>query len=187
MRGYIFRALMGFAAERFGSLTLESMLDRAALDRHGAYTAVGKYPIEELEVLVDALCDLTGTPRKLVLTECGRRAIAYVLDTQAANEEGSWTLESLLGSLEDLIHVHNMKLYPGAIVPSLTLDKSESGWAELNYRSQRPLADLAEGLILGSLDYMKISTEVLREDLPPHDGHAARFKVKLSKPEIQCE
>ncbi len=180
MRGYIFRALMGYAEERFGSLASEKMLDNADLSRHGAYTAVGQYPIEELVALVDALCDVTGAARKDVLTECGRRSVAYVIDTQSSKGEKPKSLVSLLASLEDLIHANYAKLYPGAEVPSLTFRVNDDRWAEMNYHSQRPLADLAEGLILGALDYLHVSTDVVREDLPPRDGHAARFMVRMT-------
>ncbi len=179
MRGYVFRALMGFAEERFGPLAVERMLDQADLSRHGAYTAVGKYPIEELFVLVDALCAVTEASRKEVLVECGRRTIAYVIETQSRNGEASLGLEGLLASLDDLIYDNYMKLYPGSVVPSWTFQVNGDGWAELSYRSKRPFADLAEGLVLGSLDYLEISTEVVRRDLPPYDGHAADFRVKL--------
>ncbi len=179
MRGYVFRSLMAYAEERYGLLTVERMLQKSGLPRQGAYTAVGQYPIEELIALVDALTELTDTSSKEVLTECGRRTIGYVIDTQAG--EGPRDLEDLLRSLEDLIHANYAKLYPGSIVPSLTFDLHVNGWAVLTYRSPRPLADLAEGLILGSIDYIGIQSEVLREDLPPYDGRAARFRVSLSE------
>ncbi|MEQ8655073.1 MAG: heme NO-binding domain-containing protein [Kiloniellales bacterium] len=179
VRGYVFRALMGYAEERFGSLAVERMLEKADLPSQGAYTAVGHYPVEELIALADALCAVSEVARKEILIASGRRAMPYVIEMQAQNSKAPTSLETILASLQDLIHTNLEKLYPGSISPIFAFDVAEDGWAEISYRSQCPLADLAEGLILGILDYMATTTDVVREDLAPFDGHAARFRVKL--------
>ncbi len=179
MKGVLFRALMSYAEEQFGPLALERVLDRAALERHGAYTTVGQYPAEELLVLVRAMQAETGEASSKILVECGRRTIAYVIAAQAGQRPEGSDLQAVLSSLEALIRANYLKLYPGTVVPSLTMEGSEEGWVHLLYGSPRPLADLAEGLILGTLDVLKIDTQVRREDLAPYDGRAARFRVKL--------
>jgi hypothetical protein len=47
----------------------------------------------------------------------------------------------------------------------------------MSYRSSRPLADLAEGLIQGCIEHFDDPVRVVREDLPGAPGTAARFVV----------
>ena len=54
--------------------------------------------------------------------------------------------------MEDYIHVEVRKLYPEAELPSFGCDTSEPGCLRLTYRSTRPFAALAEGLIRGCVD-----------------------------------
>ena len=46
---------------------------------------------------------------------------------------------------------------------------------EMIYHSSRPLADFAEGLIMGCLKYFGEQIDLEREDLPGENGTAARF------------
>jgi hypothetical protein len=45
----------------------------------------------------------------------------------------------------------------------------------MNYRSTRPLADLAEGLIRGCIEYCGDPIRIHRADLPGTPGTATRF------------
>jgi len=49
------------------------------------------------------------------------------------------------------IHVEVRKLYPDAELPTFTCDTSTPGRLTMLYRSSRPFADLAEGLIAGCI------------------------------------
>ncbi|GAB5467361.1 MAG: hypothetical protein Kilf2KO_03910 [Rhodospirillales bacterium] len=178
MKGIHFRALMAFAEERFGQVTVELMLDGAALDRDGAYTNVGDYPFEEFDTLVSTLSRVSGAAPRQILRDCGRRTIAYVLERRAQPIIADAGMEATLASLQDLIRVDSLKLHGDAELPTLALVPGEAPWIVLELKSERPAADLAEGWILGTLEHLKIPTEILRQDLPPFDGRAARFRVR---------
>jgi hypothetical protein len=48
----------------------------------------------------------------------------------------------------------------------------------LEYRSARPFADLAEGLIRGAIDYFAEPVSLQREDAGSQDGTAATFVLR---------
>jgi hypothetical protein len=49
------------------------------------------------------------------------------------------------------------------------------------YRSRRPLADLAEGMIRGCIAWFGDDVVVERRDLDAADGHAARFTLRATR------
>jgi hypothetical protein len=50
------------------------------------------------------------------------------------------------------------------------------------YRSTRPFADLADGLIRGCIDHFGKPIDVAREDVPGAGGTAARFVLTARAP-----
>ncbi len=179
MKGVVFRALMSYAEDGFGPLTLESVLARAAIPRDGAYTSVGRYPVEEFWRLVDALNAETGVPRDRILRECGRRTLAYVVANQPPLRSDGQDLEGNLASLSALIQANFVKLYPGGLVPMITVDGNDGHWLYLLYHAQPDLADLAEGVILGALDHLQIKTEIVRQVFYGAEPRAIRFRIRL--------
>jgi len=54
---------------------------------------------------------------------------------------------AFLSSLDGLIHVEVLKLYPQAELPSVPVTKMDDRELVMEYRSKRPFADVAEGLL----------------------------------------
>ncbi|MFQ5771090.1 MAG: heme NO-binding domain-containing protein, partial [bacterium] len=54
-------------------------------------------------------------------------------------------------------------------------DTSEQGRLSMIYSSERGLADLAEGLILGCIDHFGERIELRKEDLSDGKGKTVRF------------
>jgi hypothetical protein len=67
------------------------------------------------------------------------------------------------------------KLYPDAELPSFDCDTSQPGCLRLTYRSARPFAALAEGLIRGCVAHYGEAVDIAVEDLSGGTGTAARF------------
>lgn len=170
---------MSYAEDGFGPLALERVLDRAAIPRDGAYTSVGRYPVEEFLRLVDALSAETGVAQDLILRECGRRTLTYAVENQPPVPSDGRDLEGNLASLWALIQANFVKLYPGALVPMITVDGNDGRWLYLLCRARLDLADLAEGVILGALDHLQIDTEIGRQELDGPEPRAVRFRIRL--------
>ena len=56
---------------------------------------------------------------------------------------------------------------------------ARGGGLVMGYRSARPLADLADGLIRGCIEHFGEPIRVVREDLPGEPGTSARFVLIL--------
>jgi hypothetical protein len=90
------------------------------------------------------------------------------------------TLE-LLSGIERSVHGEVRKLYPDAEFPTFELRGRAAGRLEMIYRSRRPFADLAEGMIRGCTAWFGDDVEVERRDLDGGDGRAARFVLRAAR------
>lgn len=78
-------------------------------------------------------------------------------------------------------HVHDQlqTVAPGLRFPTLESRRLDGGRLELIYRSERHLADLAEGMIRGCADYFGESVELERTTLPSAGDETVRFLVQV--------
>ena len=88
--------------------------------------------------------------------------------------------EELLSQVENRIHVEVRKLFPDAELPTIGFVEVEPNVSEVVYQSQRPFADLAEGLITAAIEHFKDPIVLTREDFPPADGTHAKFTMVRS-------
>src|SRR4029078_2780814 len=84
----------------------------------------------------------------------------------------------LLGGIETYVHGEVKKLYPDSEFPRFEVHDAGPGHLEMVYRSRRPLADLAEGMIQGCIAWFGDRVDLEREDLDAADGRAARFVLR---------
>jgi hypothetical protein len=70
-----------------------------------------------------------------------------------------------LSRIEDHVHAEVRKLYPDAELPTFETRLSDSGTLEMTYRSRRPFADLALGLIQGCLKHYGEDVSIEQVDL----------------------
>jgi heme-NO-binding protein len=140
----------------------------------GAYNAVKTYEFEEMLGLVDGAAARAEGGRPEVLRSFGfhlfgRFATLYPIfffDAESALD--------LLGGINSYVHDEVQKLYPDAQFPQFDVARESADRLTLVYRSARPLADLAEGLIRGCVAHFGRSVTVEREDLAS-DGRHTRF------------
>ena len=169
MKGLVFAELADFIEQRFGSL--------AGVPAPGMFNARAGYDHEELIRIVATASAATGVAAPELLRTFGvhlfgRFAALYpVFFFEADSALG------FLGGIDTYIHGEVQKLYPGAEFPSFECRTQAAGELEMLYRSSRPLADLAEGLILGCVAHFGETIDVVREDLPGAPGTAARFTL----------
>ncbi len=168
MKGFIFSEFVDYTASAFpGAIGTELRGLRHDGDR--------AYPHAELVALVSRVAQATAVPEGELL----RRFGAHLFGRFAAIYPVFFVeLDSAFGFLSEINgHVHDevQKLHPDAQFPRFTCTPRGRGELEMVYRSSRPFADLADGLIRGCIDYFGEAIELSREDLPPGDGTAARF------------
>jgi hypothetical protein len=173
MKGIILASFVEFAERELGG----------AADglRTDSYSPVMDYPDEELFALVARTSKAAGVAVPDVLRRFGTHLFRTFASLYPVFLDGVESALELLGGIETYVHGEVKKLYPDAEFPSFEVRAPAAGRLELLYRSRRPLADLAEGMIQGCVAHFGERITVRRQDLgDPPDGHAARFTLRVA-------
>jgi len=177
MKGIVFTEFLEMVEHRFGLAMVDRIIEEAAPDSGGAYTAVGTYPCRELLQLVGALAAATATPAPRLVQAFGHHLFGRFHEAYPALFEGVGSAFAFLLSVEQVIHVEVRKLYPDAELPSFDYETPASGTLVMLYRSHHPFADLAEGLIRGCIEHYGNPIDVARQDLPGRAPFSTRFTL----------
>lgn len=151
--------------EQFGYEVADKIVTNSDLPSGGVYTALGKYDHQEMVQLLTSLQAETHTTIPSLLKAFGKYLFKSFGKSYGAFFEEAEDAFSFLKGIENHIHVEVLKLYPDAELPKFEISQLNSNQLELVYRSERGLADLAEGLIRGCIEHYSRETEVLREDI----------------------
>lgn len=177
MKGVLFTEFMEMMDNQFGPELAEQVLQASQLPSGGVYTSVGTYHHHELLALVQQLSLATAIPAPDLVRSFGRQLFARFAGMYARFFEGVTSSFQFLEKVDDHVHVEVRKLYPEAELPSFTPQRLDDRRMIFDYRSSRPLGDLAEGLILGCADHYGDRVQIQRETLPAESGTAIRFLI----------
>lgn len=180
MKGMIFTEFLDMVETEFGLETTEDMLDGCELETDGAYTAVGNYDASELVALVVKLSELTDTPIPQLLHAFGSRIFGHFVANYGHFISEAGDTFSLLRNIEDHIHVEVRKLYPDAELPHFNYPVENEGTLTMEYRSERPLAHFAHGLMLATVAHFGEDIEIAMEDQSDGQGTHALFHLSKS-------
>lgn len=173
----VFCEFLELVETKFGSDTADEIVRATELASGGAYTSVGTYDHREMLALVGALSDQVSLPADVLI-----HAFAEHLMGVFAREHPEFfeTTEDALSFIEQVdahIHVEVKKLYPDAELPRFACTRSEDG-LRVEYRSHRPFAELAYGLMKAAGVHFGENLEIVRG--PEADG-AIIFTVAARK------
>lgn len=177
MKGIVFTEFLEMVEGRFGLAALDQIIGHAQLANDGAYTAVGTYDHQELIQLVSALSELTQVSVPELVRAFGQHLFTRFSVGYPQLFQGVDSTFDFLCRIEHHIHVEVRKLYPDAELPSFTYESGGTDDLVMLYRSRRPFADLAEGLIHGCIEHYGENIEVRREDLEGSEQHRSRFTL----------
>jgi hypothetical protein len=151
VKGIIFNLAEDVVTEDGGQDTWDDLLELA--DVHGAYTAVGSYPDEDLVAIVTAAAQAGGQNPDDVVRHIGRRSLPMLAQRFPEFFELHRSVRTLLPTLNSVIHPEVRKLYPGAEPPRFEFRTEDSGAILMDYHSARTMCSFAEGLTLGAGDH----------------------------------
>jgi hypothetical protein len=174
MKGIVFTAFLDLVEQRHGIEVLDAIVEAAAPANGGAYTAVGTYDWRELAALVTALGDELSVPAASLLRGYGQSLFAVFVQRFPQFFVDVASPLDFLERVESYIHPEVQKLYPDAQLPRFDAARAP-GRLELHYRSPRPLADFAQGLIEGCLTHFGAAATVGVTGA----GCEARFVIQL--------
>jgi len=176
MMGIVFTEFFDMVELRHGLRMSEQLLDAVAPANEGAYTAVGNYDHHDMVKYVTELARDTGRPVDAILVEFGEYLFGVFARRYPALIESAGSAIEFLGSVDAFIHVEVVKLYPDAELPHFEYPVREPDRLVMIYRSTRPLAPFALGLIRGCIAHFGDDLEVRVTDLA-EQGTCARFEI----------
>ena len=149
MKGVVFTELLDMVEDVFSADLVDDVIADVDLPHGGAYTAVGTYPHAEAVALVGALSARTGLGADELLVTFGRHLFGRFHALYPVFFAGVTSSFDFLASIDDVIHVEVLKLYPDAELPRFEVRERDGDRMVLVYRSPRRMGDLAVGLIDG--------------------------------------
>ena len=171
----MFTEFLDMVEARHGLAMKDRIIREAALPNDGAYTSVGRYPHEELLRLAGALSNATGIATAELMHGFADTVFALFLRRYRPMIEGADSCFAFLEGIERHIHVEVRKLYPDAELPNFDYPSRAAGALVMDYRSPRPMAAFAEGLVRAAIRHYGEPIAMRVEDLSNGAGTAARF------------
>lgn len=181
MLGIVFTEFVDMVADAYSEDMVDDLIEAADLPSEGVYTSVGSYDHHEILTLVTALSARTGIPVPDLVRTFGKHLFGRFQARYGGFFEGVTDCFGLLACVENHIHVEVRKLYPDAELPTFACTQLADGGMEMVYRSNKPFADLAEGLIQGAADHFGESLTIERKALQAGEGVAERFVVRRNR------
>lgn len=179
MRGMIFVALIDWAEAQVGEITVDRVLSQAPSESGGAYTNVGQYDFHELLAIVARLAQETGQPVADLCRNFGRHLLGVLIEKHSSLMLPEDNLCNFLQNLDRHIHAEVLRLHPNSRPPSVLAAERSPGEIRVEYRSHRPMADLAEGLLLGCIDHFGEPAELIRNATDEDSPESATFTIRL--------
>lgn len=178
MKGVVFTEFLNFVEQQHDLTVVDSLITETQPASGGSYTTVGTYDAGELVAMVVELGKRTGTPVDKLIRAFGGHLFRHFAVEHKDTLGPVQSTEELLSSVENRIHVEVRKLFPDAELPTIGFEQLNDSTCEVHYQSNRPFADLAEGLIASAIEHFGDPIDMAREDLSPHDGTHAKFLLK---------
>lgn len=176
MKGVVFTEFLEMVETVFSAVMVDRIISKANPASGGAYTAVGFYDHREMVALVGALSEATGTPVPDLTKAFGRYLFGRFVQVFPGFFQDTPDAFHFLSGIETRIHAEVLKLYPDAEVPSFDCTRPGAETLILDYKSKRPFADLAEGLLEGCIAHFDGRITLRRQDHPDADVQA-RFTL----------
>lgn len=169
---------MSLVEEQFGYELVDKIIRDTKLENNGAFTSIGTYDHNELLKMVVALSQESGVQVPVLAKEFGKHLYRKFSAKHADKMHGMNSAFVLIEKVENFIHVEVRKIYPDAQLPSFTYELSDDGdTLVVKYRSERPFADVCEGLIEQCIESFGEEISIQRDDVAT-DGTAADFTLK---------
>ena len=177
MKGMIFTEFLDLVEETWGLETSEHIIEASQLKSGGIYTAVGNYEAGELLAMVAHLSAKVKIPVADLQVVFGKRIFALFTRNYGRFFTEAKGAFAFLAGIEHYIHVEVRKLYPDAELPSFSYPQHAVNTLVMEYRSRRPMAHFALGLIQATVAHYGENITVTMDDLSGGIGNAARYTL----------
>ncbi len=179
MKGIVYRFFQDYVEETWSAELVDEMLSLDGLSTEGAFTSVGNYPHDDFVQMLAFVADRTNIDLSQLIYNFGEALFHRLASAHHDVIAGFDSCIDLLAGIESVIHRDVRKIYDNTELPRFDVVNIQ-GKEEITiqYRSSRPFADLAHGLIAGAISYygLNASSTIIRET-PLYYKDNARFRV----------
>ncbi|AHW61231.1 Haem-NO-binding [Draconibacterium orientale] len=176
MKGLVFREFLEMVEKEYGYETVDTIIEKSKVPSEGIYTSVGTYHHSEMFALITELSKLTKLNTDKLLFAFGAYVFDVFVKAYPVFFENKTSSFQLLADVEGTIHVEVLKLYPEAELPTFSIEEQREDKMVMIYRSQRKMADFAEGLIQGCAKHFNENITISREYIE-EDGTVVLFRI----------
>jgi len=162
MQGVILDQLEKYIAGKLGQPGVQRIRNLTGRGESG-YDFGGKYPDDELVLIIRGLVEATGRPAEEIVEEFGFALVPGLLEMYGFLVNPRWSFIDFLLNTEDVIH-RGVKLNtPNARPPELQAARAGPDSVAITYRSKRNLCPLAKGIIRGAAAHYKVDITISEE------------------------
>lgn len=161
MHGILHKSLKGYVEENMGEDVWDDVLDRADIDPK-LYLPVSHYPDEELTGALSVIAEMSGHEEASVQRDFGKHAAPDLMSTFKAHVRDDWSTFDLLAALPTVyerIQAQNPETNP----PEIDVNGVGGDAVVVEYRSNRDLCSLGEGILVGVAEELEDPCEVTHE------------------------
>lgn len=181
MKGLVFNEFLDFVEQTMSYEMVDTIITKSNLKSRGIYTSIGTYDAQELLDLISALSDETHVSSKHIQINYGKFLFKTFAKKYSHFFQHKPTVFQFLNTVETHIHADVKKYYPDATLPHFKCTEIPPDKFIMVYTSVRPMADLAEGLIIGCISYHEENITIHREDIPLKNKTCAKFTLTKRK------
>ena len=146
MKGVIFTELVSYMETVHGIAFADTVISESRLPNDGAFTSVGNYPSQHALTMVEVAARLSGSDGAVMCQDYGSWLFGRFRALFPAIMANYPTAEALLMHVGSHIHEEVCVLYPDARPPLIAAER-DGDTMVVRYRSHRPMAHIAFGLI----------------------------------------
>lgn len=179
MKGIVFTEFIEHVESSFGLELADKLLEETPLESQGVYTSVGIYNYKELITLVTALSKHVNMEANTLVHSFGHYLFGRFFTLYPRMFDGIDNAFDFLAQVEDYIHVEVKKLYSNPELPTFEYEHPSKNKMVMIYKSKRPFADLAEGLITACIEHFQENISLAREDVPHPELNCTHFILTL--------
>jgi|AntDeeMinimDraft_5_1070356.scaffolds.fasta_scaffold00116_42 predicted hydrocarbon binding protein len=178
MHGILHKSLKNYVGENIDEDVWDDVLDRADIDPK-LYLPVSHYPDEELVDAIAVLAEMSGHEVASVQRDFGTFVAPDLLSTFKAHVRDDWSTFDLLAALPSIyeqLEAQNPETNP----PDVDVSRLGPDAVVVEYRSERDLCSLGEGIVVGASEALDDPCEVTQEMCVRDGEDHCEFHVERS-------